>query len=326
MAMLPDDEETNVNIHGTRTKHKAWPKPIQMKWIIAGLVTVIIGAVTCIVIPCGNKEGIPSKDGSVVQSVESVVQITANDISFNMIKVEGGTFTMGATSEQKNFDSDEKPTHQVTLSSYYIGETEVTQALWQAVMGNTVHDQKDKRNNLYGEGDNYPMYYVSWDDIQDFICKLNEITKMNFRLPTEAEWEFAARGGNKSNHTMYCGSNELYKVSWYNLTSGRKVHPVKSKNANELGIYDMSGNVWEVCQDWYNNYNSDAQKNPSGPDSAVRRVWSNFHWFDIEDSRVRRGGGFYDIPEECRLSNRGYVTPEKRLCDLGFRLALSERH
>ena len=131
--------------------------------------------------------------------------IEVNGVTFNMIKVDGGIFTMGATSEQEKPDSDEKPAHQVTLSSYYIGETEVTQALWKAVMGTTIREQRDKAFSLwkiYGEGDNYPMYYVSWDECRDFISKLNELTNRKFRLPTEAEWGYAARGGNKSNH--YC--------------------------------------------------------------------------------------------------------------------------
>ena len=243
----------------------------------------------------------------------SVVPITVKGVTFNMIKVVGGTFTMGATSEQKNPYDDEKPAHKVTLSSYYIGETEVTQALWKAVMGNTVRDQQDKANiswSMYGEGDNYPMYYVSWDECQDFINKLNELTNRRFRLPTEAEWEFAARGGNKSYNMQYSGSSNIDEVAWYYGNSGKKAHPVKTKKANELGIYDMSGNVWEWCQDWKGIYRSKAQMNPIGSDRG--------------SDRVGRGGSWDGNASNCRLSLRYGYSPGIRYNYLGFRLALSE--
>ena len=166
----------------------------------------------------------------------------ANGVSFTMIPVEGGTFTRGATSEMTEPSDWEKPTHQVTLSSYYIGETEVTQALWKAVMGS---------NPSWFKGDDLPVEKVSWDDCQTFISKLNALTGKNFRLPTEAEWEFAARGGNQSRHTQFSGSSRIDDVAWYDGNSGDKTHPVKTKQPNELGIYDMTGNVWEWCQDWY---------------------------------------------------------------------------
>lgn len=153
---------------------------------------------------------------------------TVKDVKFNMISVEGGTFTMGATPEQQNPDSDEKPTHRVTLSSYYIGETEVTQALWQAVMGSTP-TYNGSWESIYGKGDNYPAYRISWNDCQDFVRKLNTLTGERFRLPTEAEWEFAARGGNKSRGYQYSGSNTLGDVAWYASNSGSKTHPVATK-------------------------------------------------------------------------------------------------
>ena len=217
-----------------------------------------------------------------------------------MIPVEGGTFTMGATSEMTEPFDDEKPTHQVTLSNYYIGETEVTQALWMAVMGS---------NPSLFKGDDLPVECVSWDDCQTFISKLNALTGKRFRLPTEAEWEFAARGGNQSRHTQYSGSSRFDDVAWYEDNSDQ-THPVKTKQPNELGIYDMSGNVWEWCQDWYGSYSSDAQTNPTGASSG--------------SYRVRRGGGWDDSPRLCCSSGRIYGGPEYWEYNLGVRLALSQ--
>ena len=227
--------------------------------------------------------------------------LRVGNVAYNMKRVEGGTFTMGATAEMSEPDSDEKPTHQVTLSSYAIGETEVTQALWQAVMGN---------NPSYFKGDILPVESVSWDDCQTFINKLNKLTGQRFRLPTEAEWEFAARGGNRSNHTQYSGSSRLDDVAWYGDNSGDKTHPVKTKRANELGIYDMAGNVREWCQDWKGSYSSSSQSNPTGPGSG--------------SGRVNRGGGWGIIARYCRSSYRGCNSTGSRYYNLGLRLALSE--
>ena len=211
---------------------------------------------------------------------------TVGGVTFKMIAVEGGTFTMGATSEQgSDADSDEKPTHSVTLSSYSIGETEVTQALWQAVMGS---------NPSYFSGSNKPVECVSWNDCQDFIRKLNALTGENFRLPTEAEWEYAARGGNKSRGYEYAGSNTLGNVAWYwdNIPSqssesaGYGTQVVATKSPNELGLYDMCGNVWEWCQDWYGSYSSGSQTNPTGPSSGSDRVRRGGSWNYAWDSRV----------------------------------------
>ncbi len=226
---------------------------------------------------------------------------TVKGVQFTMIAVEGGTFTMGVTPEQGSdaFDS-EKPTHQVTLSNYYIGETEVTQGLWQAVMGN---------NPSYFKGDNLPVEEVSWNDCQDFVKKLNSLTGKSFRLPTEAEWEFAARGGKMSRGYKYSGSNNIEDVAWYDKNSGYGTHPVKTKQANELGIYDMSGNVWEWCQDGYGSYSSEAQTNPKGPNSG--------------SYRVNRGSSWLNFARYCRSSYRDCDNPDYRLTFLGFRLALS---
>ncbi|MGM9712617.1 MAG: formylglycine-generating enzyme family protein [Prevotella sp.] len=228
-------------------------------------------------------------------------RVSLDDIMRNMVYVEGGTFTMGATSEQQSPDSDEKPTHRVSLSSYYIGKYEVTQALWKAVMGNNPSNWK---------GDNLPVEQVSWDDCQAFLRKLNAMTGKNFRLPTEAEWEFAARGGNRSRGYQYSGSNILGDVAWYDDNSGNKTHPVGTKAPNELGIYDMSGNVWEWCLDWKGSYSSSAQTNPTGPNSGSNRVY--------------RGGSWFNYARICRVAIRDDGTPGIRDVSLGLRLALSQ--
>ncbi len=229
-------------------------------------------------------------------------------VSFRMVRVDGGTFQMG--SNDSDADSDEKPVHQVTLSDYYIGETEVTQALWEAVMGSTVRQQRDKVNtswSMRGEGPNYPMYFVSWEECQEFVEKLNAQTGRTFRLPTEAEWEYAARGGNKPKGYKYSGSDDIGSVAWYDGNSGNTTHEVKKKQANELGLYDMSGNVWEWCQDRKGDYSNSAQTNPIGPSSGSNRVY--------------RGGSWYSGARTCRSSYRNYDSPSIR-GSLGFRLAL----
>ena len=245
----------------------------------------------------------PTKGGTVkcvaTKASYSNGTLTVNGIKYNMVWVDGGTFRMGATSEQSSEISDEKPVHSVTLSGYYIGKTEVTQALWQAVMGS---------NPSYFEGDDLPVEQVSWDDCQEFIRKLNSLTGQNFRLPTEAEWEFACRGGNNSRGYKYSGSNYIDNVAWYDGNSGDKTHPVATKSPNELGIYDMSGNVWEWCADWYGDYSSGRQTNPKGPyDGSLR---------------VCRGGSWGYIARCCRSSNLVNCDPTIRFGTLGLRLAL----
>lgn len=232
-------------------------------------------------------------------------------ITFKMIKVESGTFTMGATSEQSNEANDtERPAHQVTLTKdYYLGETEVTQALWYAVMGQSPTSNGNKWNTTYGLGDDYPAYYISYTDCQNFLNKLNEMTGEAFRFPTEAEWEFAARGGNASKGYKYAGSNTIDDVAWYKDNSESATHPVAQgqKKANELGLYDMSGNVWEWCYDWFGIYPSTTQTNPTGISSGYERVY--------------RGGGFSSIASYCRTANRAYYQSSFTANILGFRLA-----
>ena len=224
----------------------------------------------------------------------------ANGVPFEMVEVRGGTFRMGATSEQgSDAYSGEKPVHSVTLNSYYIGKTEVTQALWKAVMGSNPRVRK---------GDNLPMTWVRWNDCQEFIRKLNALTGQNFRLPTEAEWEFACRGGNNSRGYKYSGSDNIDNVAWYFSNSDQTAHPVATKSPNELGIYDMSGNVWEWCADWYGGYSSSAQTNPKGPYGG--------------SGRVSRGGSWDDCAGGCRSSFRYSIYPAYRDNFLGLRLAL----
>ena len=263
----------------------------------------------------GKKPNPPKKQYSEESRVSSSytddgIMFSIGNVRFEMVRVEGGTFTMGATAEQgSDADSDEKPTHQVTLSSYSIGKTEVTQALWQAVMGKSVSQIASENGwNTYGVGLNYPMYYISYEDCQTFIRKLNALTGKNFRLPTEAEWEFAARGGNKSRGYKYSGSNTLINVAWYNDNSSSTTHPVATKAPNELGIYDMSSNVREWCNDWYGSYTSESQTNPTGPESG--------------SYRVSRGGSWNYNARYCRVSFRSNFSPTNRDDNLGLRLAL----
>mgnify|MGYP002729777738 FL=1 len=182
-----------------------------------------------------------------------------------------------------------------------MGKYEVTQALWKAVMG---------RKPSFFEGDNLPVEWVSWNDCQKFISKLNKMTGRRFRLPTEAEWEYAARGGKKSRGYQYSGSSNISDVAWYDGNSGSKTHPVGTKQANELGIYDMSGNVYEWCQDSYVSYVSASQTNPTG---AVSGAFP-----------VGRGGGWNCIARGCRSAFRYGYAPDDRDSYLGLRLVLSE--
>ena len=236
--------------------------------------------------PSGNTITIPVKNG----------------ISIEMVKVEAGSFNMGATPEMKSPYKDEKPVHRVTMTNdYYIGKYEVTQALWQAVMGS---------NPSYFKGDDLPVEKVSWDDCQDFISKLNAMTGKRFRLPTEAEWEYAARGGKKSQGYQYSGSNTLDNVAWYHDNSGSKTHAVGTKQPNELGIYDMTGNVSEWCQDRYGDYSGVPQTNPTGS------VDGKF--------RVNRGGSWMFFARFCRSSFHSSNSSDDREEYLGLRLVLSE--
>ena len=302
------------------------------------LVSVVVNAQNLVVYTNDGVETffeISSIDSIKIISQEVISNVDA-DIFTNlekdeMVFVKGGTFTMGATSEQgSDYDSDERPTHQVTLSDFYIGKYEVTQQLWAYVMkysgtcadGSTMSAYASDEwlgtnpSSSCGVGIYYPAYYVSWEDIVNiFIPRLNKITGKTFRLPTEAEWEYAARGGNKSKGYKYSGSNTIGDVAWYgdnaynvgSSSSNYGTHPVGTKAPNELGLYDMSGNVFEWCSDWFGSYSSSAQTNPTGPTSG--------------SYRVLRGGSWSYRANYCRVSDR-YYYPDFRFNYLGFRLVM----
>ena len=234
------------------------------------------------------------------ETFKTILSLTVNGVSFEMVYVEGGTFDMGATSEQgSDAYDDEYPVHSVTLSDYYIGRCEVTQELWEAVMGSNLSWFKGAQN---------PVESVRGAFCQGFINKLNSLTGRTFRLPTEAEWEYAARGGNKSRHYKYSGSDNIDDVAWHYGNSGGETHEVGTKTANELGIYDMSGNVWEWCSDRYGGYSAGSQTNPQGPSSGM----------DL----VLRGGSWDNDARVCRVSNRGRYDPYISRRYDGFRLVL----
>ena len=240
-----------------------------------------------------------------MEKIENSIEETGfiEKYGIEMIFVEGGTFLMGATSDEDDNCDDEKPVHQVTVNSFYISKYPITQEQWMAVTGD---------NPSYFDGENLPVEMIHWDDTQNFIRTLNEQTGKQYRLPTEAEWEFAARGGVKSKEYRYSGSNEIAQVAWYEDNSEDKTCPVGLKAPNELGIYDMSGNVWEWCNDWFGEYPASDQTNPQGPVSG--------------SSRVLRGGGWSSRARGCRVSHRIILNPNLRYSRSGLRLLLRVIH
>ena len=293
---------------------------------------------------------------AVVSAQQDAVTVTANGVNFKMIKVDGGTFTMGINSSDPIFEN-ERPAHKVTLSTYYIGETEVTQELWMAVMGKNPSRFAPDRQATYvhcgysgfvadaqkinaampgsvripsrqewdeamviGGSMQRPVEWVSWAECQEFVERLSELTGKKFRLPTEAEWEYAARGGKKSRGYLYSGSNDIDDVAWYEGNTNPKdelhpdygTHPVRSKQPNELGIYDMTGNVYEWCQDvWAPTYPAGAQTNPKGPKAS-----------DKETSRLMRGGGWLIDDFRCRTDIRNINHLEGKDNNIGLRLVM----
>ena len=232
-------------------------------------------------------------------------------INMKMIWVEGGEFMMGCTSEQGGDCGDsEKNVRRVTVDGFYIGMLEVTQSQWEKVVGTSVSQQRNKLDSswpLSGVGQDYPMYYVSWDEAMEFCRLLSKQTGRNYALPTEAQWEYAARGGKKADRTKYAGSNMIDVVAWYTDNSGGGTHPCGTKRANALGIYDMSGNVYEWCKDWYSSsYTSYETNNPTGASSG--------------SFRVLRGGCWYHLAGDCRVAFRSNAAPGFRGHILGFRV------
>ena len=246
-----------------------------------------------------------SSNQQIAQPPVKTVSINVKDgINIEMVKVEAGTFTMGATAEMESPTDDEKPAHKVTITKdFYIGKYEVTQAQWYAIM------EIEPIPELY-MGDQYPKDEVSWIDCQKFISKLNQITGKKFRLPTVAEWEYAARGGSKSRGYQYSGSNNLSDVAWYQANSNNTMHPVGTKQANELGIYDMSGNVWEWCLFPMGKYPRKPQKDPMGKSNGL--------------TLELRGGDWNSYTKDCRSSNRKFLSYENLTNGIGFRLVLTE--
>ena len=245
----------------------------------------------------------------------SNLSFTIGSVTLKMVFVQGGTFQMGSYSGE----NDEQPVHNVTVSDFYMGEFEVTQAFWQEVMGTSIYQQRDMGNPIWpmdGVGPDYPMYYVSHSEAEEFCGRLNQRFRgqlpdgYSFALPTEAEWEYAASGGNKTRAYTYSGSNNLSDVGWYEDNSNGIKHAVGLKKANELGLYDMSGNVREWCADWYGIYRSSSQTDPQGPSSGSYRV-------------VRGGDHQFDA-SYCRVAERFRIVPDAHN-DNGFRLALVRR-
>ena len=284
-TVLPEDAENKTVTWSSSDEAVATVTPAGNKVYVEAVADG-----TC-VITCSATDGSGVKAECQVTVGAAGQTYTVNGVSFKMIAVEGGTFQMGSS-------IDAKPVHQVTLSSFSIGETEVTQELWEAVMGT---------NPSYFTGSKRPVEKVSWNDCQTFITELNQLTGQTFRLPTEAEWEFAARGGNQSEGYTYSGSNTIGDVAWYTENSSITTHEVATKAPNELGLYDMSGNVWEWCQDYYDDYSSGSQTNPTGPTTGF--------------SRVLRGGCWNSNAANCRVAIRSYDNPACPYDELGLRLA-----
>lgn len=230
-------------------------------------------------------------------NANTATNVTNDSLNIEMVFVEGGIFDMGSNSDK---NSDEYPAHSVTVSDFYIGKYEVTQRQYQAIMGTN-----PSKSNV---GENYPVEYVCWDEAQSFIKELNKKTGKEYRLPTEAEWEYAARSGKKSRNYNYSGSNTVSDVAWLYDNSSSKTHSIGSKKANELGIYDMSGNVWEWCEDWHKRY----------PNNVDVNDYTGIY-------RIYRGGSLYKDATSCRVAYRAYATYRRRYTDIGFRLSLSVR-
>ncbi|MBQ3595163.1 MAG: formylglycine-generating enzyme family protein [Bacteroidales bacterium] len=238
------------------------------------------------------------------------------DMISNMVKVETGTFYMGAQKDSVEYycydeeaTSLEGPVHEVTVSEFYINKYEVTQLLWEAIMGETPNDENDMQwEDEFGKGDNYPAYRISYDEVETFIGKLNEYTGLRFSLPTEAQWEYAAKGGKNTSYSLYAGGGNVLEVAWIDSNSD-KCSEVGKKDANGLGLYDMSGNVWEMCQDWYYDYTEEAVTDPVGEEYN-------------QGYKVFRGGSWNTNAQQARVTARYRQGIHYRDYNTGFRLVI----
>lgn len=232
--------------------------------------------------------------------MQTYLEQAAKEIASQMTYIEGGVFLMGSN----EYEEDEQPAHSVFLDSFYMSKFQITQKQWINVMGGNPSEYKS--DSLL-----HPVENVSWVDVKLFIERLNTFTKLKYRFPTEAEWEYAAKGGQQTKEFKFAGSNDINEIAWYLSNSNRKTHPVGTKKANELGLYDMSGAVREWCSDWYdeNYYSISPLQNPKGPDEGVYKVL--------------RGGSFDSSSKYCTSTNRDYAEPTDRFNNLGLRLAFS---
>jgi len=239
-------------------------------------------------------------------------KIVVRNLVANMVSVSGGTFRMGAQNsdpQSDNYDTEardnENPVHEVTLSNYYIGKFEITQREWRTIMG----DELDWPEQ-YGRGDDFPAYNVSRTEALRFVERLSAMTRLPFRLPTEAQWEYAARGGNRSLHLRYSGSNDVDEVAWHKENANGTLHPVGGKLPNELGLHDMSGSLWEWCLDTYGQYPSTPQTDPLADSGSLF---------------VLRGGAWTYFPTYCRVTCRDSYSGDDASVSVGFRVAM-EHH
>jgi formylglycine-generating enzyme required for sulfatase activity len=283
-ATVSPEEAINKNVSWTTNNEK-------VATVKDGLVTAKAeGTVTITV---------TTEDGKKTANCTVIVLLPGES---EMIRVEGGTFIMGQTDDENPaYTVYERPAHQVTLNAFKIAKYPVTQKQWMAIMDD---------NPSYFKGDDLPVTNVSWHDAQTFTSRLSEATGKNYRLPTEAEWEYACRGGASTAKYKYSGSNDLNLVGWYSFNSEGKTHPVGKKAGNELGIKDMSGNVWEWCRDWAAEYTDQPQTNPQGPETGT--------------CRVNRGGSYLSDYLKCRVSFRSSANPDERSNEIGFRIVLQE--
>ena len=286
----PEPSPETDSVPSPKKKSRKW-----LWWLVALLAAITCAAAVLFMGNVANTSRTSENPNESTYYHNNVLCV--NGVKYPMAYVEGDTFQMGST-DSDAYD-DEMNVHSVTLNSYRIGKYEVTQELWEAVMGS---------NPSQFKGPKRPVENVSWKDCDDFIKELNRLTGQNFRLPTEAEWEYAARGGQNKNSYKYSGSNDLADVAWYGDNSSSETHDVGQKSPNSLGLYDMSGNVWEWCYDWYGDYPSGHQSNPKGPDLA--------------SYRVLRGGSWINYARYGRVSYRNNSTPSYRSSNSGFRLCL----